>query len=76
MITSKDVLKEYIAADKKSNTINCSNNYLLMEPFLALFGVVRESYYVRKYLLTLRKLEYYTNIKCHVQSKLMKIYIP
>ena len=61
MITSKVILKEYIAADKSRNMVNCSRKYLLIEPFLSLFGVVRESFYVRKYLLVLRKLEYYIN---------------
>lgn len=65
MITSKDILKEYIAADKSRNMVNCSRKYLLIEPFLSLFGVVRESSYVRKYLLVLRKLEYYTNVRTH-----------
>lgn len=53
MITSKVILKEYIAADKSRNMVNCSRKYLLIEPFLSLFGVVRESFYVRKYLLVL-----------------------
>lgn len=59
------MLKEYIAADKSRNMVNCSRKYLLIEPFLSLFGVVRESFYVRKYLLVLRKLEYYTNVRTH-----------
>lgn len=46
MITSKVILKEYIAADKSRNMVNCSRKYLLIEPFLSLFGVVRESFYV------------------------------
>lgn len=75
MITSKDVLKEYIAADKSRNIVNCSNLYLLIEPFLSLLGVVRESFYVRKYLRILRKLEYYTNVKSLFGvGKLKKIY--
>lgn len=65
MITSKVILKEYIDADKSRNMVNCSAKYLLIEPFLSLFGVVRESFYVRKYLLVLRKLEYYTNVRTH-----------
>ena len=75
MITSKVMLKEYIAADKSRNMINCSRKYLLIEPFLSLFGVVRESFYVRKYLLVLRKLEYYTNVRTHFGGgNLMRIY--
>ena len=65
MITSKVILKEYIAADKSRNMVNCSRKYLLIEPFLSLFGVVRESFYVRKYLWVLRNLEYYTNVRTH-----------
>ena len=49
-------------ADKNRNSINCSKPYLMIEPLLACFGAVRESYYVRKYLRTLRRLEYFTNI--------------
>lgn len=75
MITSKVILKEYIAADKSRNMVNCSRKYLLIEPFLSLFGVVRESFYVRKYLLVLRKLEYYINVRTHfVGGYLMRIY--
>lgn len=75
MITSKIMLKEYIAADKSRNMVNCSRKYLLIEPFLSLFGVVRESFYVRKYLLVLRKLEYYTNVRTHFWGGyLMRIY--
>lgn len=75
MITSKVMLKEYIAADKSRNMVNCSRKYLLIEPFLSLFGVVRESFYVRKYLLVLRKLEYYTNVRTHFWGcNLMRIY--
>lgn len=75
MITSKVMLKEYIAADKSRNMVNCSRKYLLIEPFLSLFGVVRESFYVRKYLLVLRKLEYYTNVRTHFGGgNLMRIY--
>lgn len=75
MITSKVMLKEYIAADKSRNMVNCSRKYLLIEPFLSLFGVVRESFYVRKYLLVLRKLEYYTNVRNHFWGgNLMRIY--
>lgn len=74
MITSKVMLKEYIAADKSRNMVNCSRKYLLIEPFLSLFGVVRESFYVRKYLLVLRKLEYYTNVRTHFGGDLMRIY--
>ena len=75
MITSKVILKEYIDADKSRNMVNCSAKYLLIEPFLSLFGVVRESFYVRKYLLVLRKLEYYTNVKSLFGvGKLKKIY--
>lgn len=75
MITSKVILKEYIAADKSRNMVNCSRIYLLIEPFLSLFGVVRESFYVRKYLLVLRKLEYYTNVRTHFGGGyLMRIY--
>lgn len=75
MITSKDIFNEYILADKKRNMVNCSNIYLHLEPFLALFGVVRESYYVRKYLRTLRKLELYTNSSSLLWGgKLKKIY--
>lgn len=46
MITSKFMLKEYIAADKSRNMVNCSRKYLLIEPFLSLFGAVRESFVV------------------------------
>lgn len=75
MITSKVILKEYISADKSRNMVNCSRIYLLIEPFLSLFGVVRESFYVRKYLLVLRKLEYYTNVRTHFGGGyLMRIY--
>ena len=75
MITSKVILKEYIDADKSRNMVNCSAKYLLIEPFLSLFGVVRESFYVRKYLLVLRKLEYYTNVRTHFGGgNLMRIY--
>lgn len=75
MITSKVILKEYIAADKSRNMVNCSRKYLLIEPFLSLFGVVRESFYVRKYLLVLRKLEYYINVRTHFEwGYLMRIY--
>lgn len=75
MITSKVILKEYITADKSRNMVNCSRIYLLIESFLSLFGVVRESFYVRKYLLVLRKLEYYTNVRTHFGgSYLMRIY--
>ncbi len=75
MITSKVILKEYIAADKSRNMVNCSRKYLLIEPFLSLFGVVRESFYVRKYLLVLRKLEYYINVRTHFGGGyLMRIY--
>ena len=75
MITSKVMLKEYIAADKSRNMVNCSRKYLLIEPFLSLFGVVRESFYVRKYLLVLRKLEYYTNVRTHFGGgNFMRIY--
>ena len=77
MITSKVMLKEYIAADKSRNMVNCSRKYLLIEPFLSLFGVVREIFYVRKYLLVLRKLEYYTNVRTHFGGgNLMRIYYP
>lgn len=62
MIQTKAELAEYISADKSRNIVNCSKPYLMIEPFLALFGVVRESYYVRKYLRALRRLEYFTNI--------------
>lgn len=75
MITSKVILKEYITADKSRNMVNCSRIYLLIESFLSLFGVVRESFYVRKYLLVLRKLEYYTNVRTHFGGGyLMRIY--
>ena len=75
MITSKVILKEYIAADKSRNMVNCSRKYLLIAPFLSLFGVVRESFYVRKYLLVLRKLEYYINVRTHFGGGyLMRIY--
>lgn len=75
MITSKVILKEYIAADKSRNMVNCSRKYLLIEPFLSLFGVVRESFYVRKFLLVLRKLEYYINVRTHFGGGyLMRIY--
>lgn len=71
----KSILKEYIAADKSRNMVNCSRKYLLIEPFLSLFGVVRESFYVRKYLLVLRKLEYYINVRTHFGGGyLMRIY--
>ena len=62
MITSKNDLQAYVNADMERNIVNCSKLYLSFEPILALFGVVRESYYVRKYLRTLRRLEYFTNI--------------
>lgn len=62
MIQTKAELVEYINADKSRNVVNCSKPYLLLEPLLAFFGIVRESYYVRKYLRTLRRLEYFTNI--------------
>ena len=62
MIQSKVELVECINADKSRNIVNCSKLYLFVEPLLALFGIVRESYYVRRYLRTLRKLEYFTNI--------------
>lgn len=75
MITSKVILKEYIDADKSRNMVNCSAKYLLIEPFLSLFGVVRESFYVRKYLLVLRKLEYYTNVRTHYGGSIMRFFI-
>lgn len=59
---SKYLLNEYLSRDKERNSINCTRFYLFIEPFLALFHCVRESYYVRKYLKVLRKLEYY---QCH-----------
>lgn len=62
MINSRVTLNEYIQIDGNRNSLNCSKTYLLIEPLLALFGIVHESYYVRKYLRTLRKLEYFTNI--------------
>jgi len=62
MIQTKAELVEYIDADKSSNIVNCSRIYLFVEPILAFWGAVRESYYVRKYLRTLRRLEYFTNI--------------
>lgn len=74
MITSKVILKEYIDADKSRNMVNCSAKYLLIEPFLSLFGVVRESFYVRKYLLVLRKLEYYTNVRTHYGGSIMRFF--
>lgn len=45
--------------DYKRNIHNCSKIYLIFEPLLAIFGCVRESYYVRKYLRILRLCEYY-----------------
>lgn len=75
MITSKDILKAYIVADTNRNIVNCTRLYLLVEPLLAVIGAVRESYYVRKYLCTLRKLEYYTNVRTHFGGgNLMRIY--
>lgn len=70
MIQTKAELVECINTDKSRNVVNCSKPYLFAEPLLALFGVVRESYYVRKYLRTLRKLEYFTNINKGRVSKL------
>lgn len=55
--------KEYFYADRQRNIQNCSKLYLSFEPLLAVFGAVRESYYVRKYLRTLRKYEYFINVK-------------
>lgn len=67
------VNKEFIDADRQRNIQNCSKAYLLFEPLLAVFGAVRESYYVRKYLRTLRKYEYYTNVGAG-QKRLMRLY--
>lgn len=67
MIQNKHELIEFIKADRNRNIVNCSKKYLWIESILAIFGIVRESYYVRKYLQTLRLLEYYINInKCSV----------
>ena len=63
MINSKAALSDYIASDRRRNIQNCSGAYLMFEPLLAVFGAVRESYYVRKYLQTLRKYEYFINVK-------------
>ena len=84
MITTIKELHHYIEEDKKRNIVNCSKSYLLFEPLLAIFGVVRESYYVRKYLRTLRRLEYsyhrvgkkvYRTIKWKRLSNKYQIYI-
>lgn len=69
-IKSKSALNECLEADKSRNIVGCSKIYLFVEPFLALFGVVRESFYVRKYLTVLRKLEYFIN----TDSKALKLY--
>lgn len=61
MLKDTTDLKNYLNADFKRNSINCSNKYLFFENILAIFGVVRESYYVRKYLRNLRKYEYCIN---------------
>ena len=73
MINTKAVLSDYIASDRQRNIQNCSRVYLLFEPLLAVFGAVRESYYVRKYLRTLRKYEYYTNAGAGLK-RLMGLY--
>lgn len=75
MITSRNILNEYLSEDKKRNIVNCSSFYLRIESFLALFGCVRESYYVRKYLRVLRKLEYYSKAQSHLWGgKIFKVY--
>lgn len=63
MITSKKELHEFIKEDRKNNINNCSKIYLTFEPLLSILGVVRESFYVRRYLKVLRKLEYFSNKK-------------
>lgn len=72
MIQTKAELVECINEDKSRNVVNCSKPYLLLEPLLALFGVVRESYYVRKYLRTLRCFEYFTNINRRGASSILQ----
>lgn len=61
MITNLKELILYIKEDKKRNMVNCTPIYLMLEPVLALFGAVYESYYIRKYLRTLRILEFLIN---------------
>lgn len=67
MINNIQNLTEYLDADFTVNSVNCSKKYLLLEPILALFGSVRESFYVRKYLRILRKYEYYINAGNHLK---------
>lgn len=74
MINTKAALSDYIASDRRRNIQNCSGAYLLFEPLLAVFGAVRESYYVRKYLQTLREYEYFINVKSGGVKRLMRLY--
>lgn len=72
---SKDILKDYLFQDRLRNSLNCSPTYLWIEPLLAIFHCVRESYYVRKYLKTLRMLEYYQNNQSgSIIKKIMSLY--
>ena len=58
----KIILADNISSDYRRNIQNCSRLYLFFEPLLAVFGAVRESFYVRKYLRTLRKYEFFINV--------------
>lgn len=61
MIKTRKELKEYIKADQHRNRIGKS--YKTVAFLLSILGFESEGYSVRKYLLHLRKLEYYTNNK-------------
>lgn len=69
----KIILADNISSDYRRNIQNCSRLYLFFEPLLAVFGAVRESYYVRKYLRTLRRYEYFINVNSGVK-RLMRFY--
>ena len=64
MITSRNILREYIDADR--------SRYVLRKPFILGWILNDESYYVMKYLKNLRCLEYYRN--CFPKSLLRFYY--
>lgn len=67
MIKNKADLKEYLRADE--------SRYSLRRPAILGWLLNDESYYVIKFLRTLRKLEYYTNLpKKNLASKICYIY--
>ena len=64
MITNKEEYKFYVAEDKKRYHIRFIDRFIF-----------NENYYIFKYLKTLRRLEYLTNIKKNLFQKIEYIFV-